>query len=282
MKKYSTYLKSDILPFQNLNILPQHGRIITEQHFPKVPTGHIGHSDTLAYCVSGFFIMHINGQNFLLRPNQMVYSPSGTWRGKWGLQNHGELYEVPVRGDASGQNIFEYLHLREGDYVVDVPEEYRARTMQNFNSIVSSSLYIENYLFLTSAIVDLIGIYVASHAKRQQESEFFLPVLRYMQEHLADNVRLPHLAALMYMQPPYFIRSFKKTFQQSPIAYYNVLRAAKAIDLLSTTDLPLYAIAERIGISDQYYFSNFFKTQCGISPNQYRKAAKSMLAQIDM
>ena len=281
MKKYPTYLKSDILPFNNLNIRPQHGKIITEHHFPKTPIGHIGYHDTLAYCVSGFFIMHINGQNLLLRPNQMVYSPAGTSRGKWALQNHVELYEVPIVGDASGQNIFEYLKCRDNNYIVDVPEEYRPRVMQDFESTVGSPSYIENYLFLTAATVDLIAIYMASHTRREQESEFFLPVLTHMQDHLADNVKLPELAEIMHMQPTYFIRTFKKTFQQSPIAYYNMLRIAAAIDLLASTDLPLYKIGERIGISDQYYFSNFFKNQCGISPIQYRNAAKRMIEHLE-
>lgn len=270
-----------IPPIKNLNILPSMSRMITARHVRGTPTGHSGRGDTLAYCVSGFSILHINGQNLLLRPNQMVFSPHGTWRGRTALSENLVIHEVGVAGDIEGQNIFEYLHLREDNYIVDVPEAYHSLVTHSFDVLLGFSSYIEDYLFRSAATANLIGIFFAARTQRQKNEKTFESVLSHMQAHIADNVKLSELAALMHMQPTYFIRSFKKTFQQSPIAYYNVLRVATAIDLLATTDLPLYKIAERIGISDQYYFSNFFKTQCSISPNQYREAAKSIMEQID-
>ena len=48
-------------------------------------------------------------------------------------------------------------------------------------------------------------------------------------------------------------------------------RIAKAKELLLTTDLPVWEVAEQCGISDPAYFSTLFKKAVGKSPGQLRK-----------
>ena len=48
-------------------------------------------------------------------------------------------------------------------------------------------------------------------------------------------------------------------------------RIAKAKELLLTTDLPVWEVAEKCGISDPAYFSTLFKKAVGKSPGQLRK-----------
>jgi AraC-like DNA-binding protein len=42
--------------------------------------------------------------------------------------------------------------------------------------------------------------------------------------------------------------------------------------LLAQTDYSMKEIAERLGFSNQYYFSKVFKENNGVSPSQYRKS----------
>ena len=48
-------------------------------------------------------------------------------------------------------------------------------------------------------------------------------------------------------------------------------RIAKAKELLLSTDLPVWEVAEQCGISDPAYFSTLFKKAVGKSPGQLRK-----------
>ena len=48
------------------------------------------------------------------------------------------------------------------------------------------------------------------------------------------------------------------------------LRVAEAKKLILTTDLPLIAIAEKVGIDDYNYFIKIFKTHEGFTPKQFR------------
>ncbi len=245
-------------------------------HVRGTPLRHMGKGDTLTYCVSGLSLLHINGQNILFRPGQMVFSPIDTWRGRTPISEDLELHEVTISGDIEGESIARHLKLTEGNYVVDVPQAHIPLVKQCFDQLLCFNPFTEGYLFRAAATANLLGIYFSARMQREKNETVFSSVLTYMREHLKTGVTLSELAALVHMQPTYFIRTFKKTFSQSPIAYYNTLRVTAAIDLLASTELPLLKIAEHIGISDRYYFSNFFKTQCGISPDQYRKAAKSI------
>ena len=49
------------------------------------------------------------------------------------------------------------------------------------------------------------------------------------------------------------------------------LRITQAIHLMHTTDLSINQIADRVGYSNQHYFSAAFKNVQGISPSDYRR-----------
>ena len=48
-------------------------------------------------------------------------------------------------------------------------------------------------------------------------------------------------------------------------------RIQKAKELMLTTHLKSYEIAELVGFSDESYFSRCFKKITGMSPNEYRR-----------
>ncbi|MNP42577.1 Urease operon transcriptional activator [compost metagenome] len=53
------------------------------------------------------------------------------------------------------------------------------------------------------------------------------------------------------------------------------VRMDAAQDLLVTTDLKAFEIAERVGFADPNYFSFCFRKKFGISPKEYRTGARS-------
>ena len=53
--------------------------------------------------------------------------------------------------------------------------------------------------------------------------------------------------------------------------YINKFRMEKAIQLISTTDMPFTEIAEKTGFTTPSYFSTAFKQYTGETPTQYKK-----------
>ena len=65
---------------------------------------------------------------------------------------------------------------------------------------------------------------------------------------------------------------FKKETKQTFVNYLTHLRMETAKELLRTTNLKALEIAERVGYSEQYYFSYCFKKNISMSPLEYRKS----------
>ncbi|MGA0557472.1 helix-turn-helix domain-containing protein [Larkinella sp. VNQ87] len=96
-------------------------------------------------------------------------------------------------------------------------------------------------------------------------------VLSYIHTHLDQKLTVEELAARQHQNVDYFSRQFQSLLGVRPIDYIINKRLERAQLLMTTSSLPLQAIAEQVGIADIYYFSRLFKRRFGIPPGQYRK-----------
>jgi len=67
-------------------------------------------------------------------------------------------------------------------------------------------------------------------------------------------------------------RRFHEATGTSPHGYLLQCRAAEARRLLGETDLPVKAIADRLGYRDVYFFSRQFRQLTGVPPAMYRRS----------
>lgn len=95
-------------------------------------------------------------------------------------------------------------------------------------------------------------------------------MMHLMDERIADAWSIQKLASAVHLEGAYCIRVFKKATGLSPIAYLSRCRAERAASLLLRTDLPIAAIADQIGWTDQNYFARRFRAHFGISATEYR------------
>lgn len=78
------------------------------------------------------------------------------------------------------------------------------------------------------------------------------------------------IAEALHYTNAYVCTVFKQHYGMTIHHYINVYRIARAKELLNTTELPLSAIAARVGYENDSYFSRVFKKQEGVSPSDYR------------
>lgn len=97
----------------------------------------------------------------------------------------------------------------------------------------------------------------------------------YINDNLHEKLCLTDLAAQQYLSYVQFFRRFKRATGTTPQDYVAGMRMKKAQLLLSETDLPIKRIAQECGFGNEYYFSNFFRTRCTLSPSQYRTMIKT-------
>ena len=78
----------------------------------------------------------------------------------------------------------------------------------------------------------------------------------------------------LHISAGYFSGMFKKEVKHTFVSYLMNLRMEAAKELLLTTELKSFEIAEKVGFSEPNYFSFCFKKQVGISPKEYRSRSK--------
>lgn len=91
----------------------------------------------------------------------------------------------------------------------------------------------------------------------------------YIQQNYAGAVNLKDIASAARMSPSHLEHQFREHLGISPVHYLINLRLNHALRLMENTDLKLVVVAERVGITNPYYFSRLFKKHYGLSPRAY-------------
>ncbi|MGG3454011.1 response regulator [Paenibacillus rhizolycopersici] len=98
----------------------------------------------------------------------------------------------------------------------------------------------------------------------------------YIMSHYDDNdISIAKVCQHLHISTGYFSNIFKKETKTTFVNYLMGVRMDAAQDLLATTDLKAFEIAERVGFADPNYFSFCFRKKYGISPKEYRTGARS-------
>ena len=95
--------------------------------------------------------------------------------------------------------------------------------------------------------------------------------IAYINDNYASRFKINELADYVGVNRSYLASSFKKVTGYSPKEYLISLRMEKAKSLLEKTDMPINAVANSVGYTDQLAFSRMFKEYSGISPKTFRE-----------
>jgi AraC family transcriptional activator FtrA len=83
------------------------------------------------------------------------------------------------------------------------------------------------------------------------------------------------MAAHVGVSPRTLARRFAHHFGTSPGGWLLSRRVAEARALLERTDLPVEAIAARVGLSSAVNLRRRFRAQLGMTPSAYRRASRA-------
>lgn len=112
------------------------------------------------------------------------------------------------------------------------------------------------------------------HIRKQQKTSAGVFVEKgydYMKKNYAyPDISLKTVSGFLHISASYFSSIFKKETGQSFTDALIEIRMEAARELLLTTGLKIFEIAERAGYSDQHYFSYCFKKYFGKSPGDMR------------
>ncbi len=97
-----------------------------------------------------------------------------------------------------------------------------------------------------------------------------------IEQNISDtDLDVDKLASLLAMSRSALYQRMRQTIGVGVKEYINSVRIQKAKELLETTNLPIIEISEKVGFSQQRYFSTVFKNINGFTPTEYRNAQRN-------
>lgn len=96
-------------------------------------------------------------------------------------------------------------------------------------------------------------------------------VCDYLAEHLAEDLALSDLAALVGLSPSHFCRAFAASLGVPPHRWLMARRIERAKELLNTTTLSITSIAAVCGFASSQHFASAFRKAIGATPSAYRR-----------
>jgi len=121
----------------------------------------------------------------------------------------------------------------------------------------------------------------AAFASRGEDADhgWSQPVVAYLIEHFAEDIRLPDIASRFGMNAWTFSRRFQKSCGKSFTDYLTTLRLAQVCKLLADTDKPVTEICFEVGYLNVSNFNRAFLKARAMSPTLYRQLARRRMTQ---
>ena len=97
----------------------------------------------------------------------------------------------------------------------------------------------------------------------------------YVARHFGERgLSVQSIAANLSISASYLSKLVKRHLDRSVVDYLVDFRMERAKELLATTDLLAYEVAEATGYPDAQYFSTVFKRHIGLTPSEFRARRK--------
>jgi AraC-like DNA-binding protein len=228
----------------------------------------------LYFIMEGEGWLQIGDKEYYPQPGQLFVMPAGviqsfstindnTFRKYW-------CHFTVTLGDVPLFKAFDLPHYIEVDDVPWLQSRFETLINHHRSDDLTSAIRVKASMF------EILSFYLERvpaqtiRVKPTDSMDKVSVVLKYIDDHLPDNITVEQLAKLIYLHPNYFIHFFKSMLGSSPIQYINQRKLEKAKVQLMTTDLSISEIADGIGMQ-LHYFSRLFKNYAGYSPSTFRR-----------
>jgi AraC family transcriptional regulator len=97
-------------------------------------------------------------------------------------------------------------------------------------------------------------------------------VREYVEENLAEDLRLAELADVAHLSPYHFARCFRAATGRSPHQYVLDRRVEAARRALATRSVPIGPLARAVGFAGAGHLSRHFRARLGVTPGEYARS----------
>ena len=275
-------MKLENLPveeIQKIDKLSYHLLCISKQRYDNdwQCTFNAHHYTELFYVISGHGEFLVNDERFDIHPDDMIIINPNV------LHTEVKLKETPMEYIVVGIEGLQFTNIDQGvvrkDFSIHSYRDHKEDILYYLNALLKEQeLKRQYYEMICQNQLQILVINMLRHAssdlvvvpakKIAKECRF---IEQYIANHYRENITLDLLSEKTFMNKFYMVHAFKQYKGISPINYLIQLRVTKAKELLATTDRSIAQISDDCGFSSQSYFSQVFKKETHMTPNEYRK-----------
>ncbi|MDE7204487.1 MAG: AraC family transcriptional regulator, partial [Lachnospiraceae bacterium] len=164
---------------------------------------------------------------------------------------------------------------------VDMFVEEMLRTYQNVLQGEEKELLrfqnIYQFANIDELMEELTGWMIGFHEKIDTEFDDYKnkskmkQALAYIEENYDKDLNMAVISNYVSMNYSLFSYAFKQYTGKNFVNYLKALRVNEAKRLLEETDMRVIEISQKVGYENEKHFMKLFKSQCGVSPTEYRK-----------
>lgn len=161
--------------------------------------------------------------------------------------------------------VFQQEHIRFAD---------RARIRSTIQALENLEQHPNPLQYQEHLFRDLLFQYLAENPphRHPKEDPAMEQAVLQLQNSLDQKLALPELAAQCGLSYAQFFRRFQAYTGRTPWEYLAFCRLQRAKELLTDPARTVQQVAYACGFENEYYFSNFFKKQTGVSPTLFRRS----------
>lgn len=229
----------------------------------------------LIYCVSGAGWAEVGGRRVAVGEGSLLILPPGEPH-RYGAADDRPwtIYWAHVAG-ASVPYLLDALEARPPSPVIPVAEPHAIVPLfERILATLGEAGHVRPSLLVAAlAAGQLFGQLIDRRDEAADDVDTRLDAtIEFMARSIRGTVRIAELAAMARLSPSHFAEVFKRKTGHAAVEYFIRLKMREACRLLSTTALPVNAIAARLGYGDPLYFSRAFHRAMGVAPRAYRSA----------
>ena len=216
----------------------------------------------------------VDGQPLHPRAGQLYLLPAKTTQSFFtDLDNPYRKYYCHFELTCQGEELFDLIHM---PLCIDAKDPTRAEALFIRMHKACQGTDIFSALNAKQLLLELVCYYMESCPPGSVSligHSFDSPLsdaVAYVEDHLNENITVQQMAEAAGYHASHFTSLFRQHLGISPGQFILRKKTDRAAELLTATSMPVSAIAEALGFASQFYFSNFFKKQTGMTPSQYR------------
>ena len=232
-------------------------------------------------CTDNRLYMH-NGKTYKLKAGDVLVKAPGDVVSSIGDQKSYILTLDFSSGECSSvysRNIVGKLQpLSSNELISTLPCVFHPRNpyvlFEIYEKLIRTPLILSSEAsLLVDEIIYTINAEVAhsEYLQHRRTNEITCKVISYMEKNIFKKITLDELSKVSNFEKSYFVRFFKKETGMTPFKMLSEMRLDRASDLIASTDMKIYDIAESLGYNTLSFFISEYKKRFGLTPSAHRK-----------